>query len=247
MSDEEKKERDDEEEDDEELTDEERRKRRLKRLLEKLAEKDFKNGRKVDKGFEGAFGGQEGAHKYYRHHNFTFTAEPKIPIPESKPTAVSGPRSESQRWYPHISQTVENPINIENTESASDQLFRFMEGLSEEERREVWNTFYEQNGAEELPEDDLARIEAEAKSEITSQPVENMVESTSDNVSNPEQLAKSLEEERIRSRLEFENERMEYFLNESDFDIARKETLARLGHGPGKCVPPDMVEDEEVY
>jgi len=249
VSEEEKKERDDEddEEDDEELTDEERRKRRLKRLLEKLAEKDFKNGRKVDKGFEGAFGGQEGAHKYYRHHNFTFTAEPKIPIPESKPTVVSGPRSEPQRWYPHISQPIENPINNENTESVSDKLFRFMEGLSEDERQEAWNTFYEQNGVEELGEDELARIEEEAKSEIASNPAENMVESTPDNLYEPEQLPQSLEEERIRSRIEFENERMEAFVNESDYDIERKETLRKLGHGPGRCVPPDMAEDEEVY
>ncbi|MGH9921365.1 MAG: hypothetical protein ACRD38_01290 [Nitrososphaerales archaeon] len=235
MSEEEKKERDeDDDEDDEELTDEQRKKRRLKRLLEKLAEKDFKNGRKVDDGFQGAFGGQENAHKYYRHHNFTYTAEPTISIPEVKPTAVSGPRAEQQRWYPHISQPTENPIKNEEVESASDKLFRFMEDLSEDERREIWDSFYEQTKLEEFPEDDLVRIEAEAKSEITP-----------DNLSEPEQLTKSLEEERIRSRWEFENERMEASLNESDYDIERRETLRKLGHGPGRCVPPDSVE--EVY
>jgi len=176
MADDEKKERDEDEEDedDEELSDEERRKRRWLRLMKERAEKDFKNGRKVDKGFEGAFGGQEGAHKYYRHHNFTFTGEGKIPIPEVRPTAVSGPRSEPQRWYPNISKSTETPIKIEDVERASDKLFKFMEGLSEDERREVWDIFYDQTEAEELPEDDLTRIEAQAKSDITQEELDRV-------------------------------------------------------------------------
>ncbi len=226
---------DDEEEDDEELTDEERKKRRRLRELKEQAKKFLEKSShgKIPEGFMGAYSGQENAHKYYRHHDFKFTAEPKDKVPEVKPGAVSGERyTEPQRWYPH-SQPTENPTK--NDESgASDKLFGFMERLSEDERREVWNIFYEQTGLEDITEDELARIESEVRLDFTLEtpPLEEMPEPSSTEVNKIMPTDYTFIEDPIER---------------SDADIVRNDTLRKLGHGPGKCLPASEFDDEEVY
>ncbi len=216
---------DDEEEDDEELTEEERKKRRrlreLKEKAKKLLEKSSHG--KIPEGFMDAFGGQENAHKYYKHHDFKFTAEPKTPIPEVRPSAVSGDNwKEPQRWYPHISQSLENKQR--DNEEPSNKLFRFMEVLSEDERREIWNIFYRQaNGLEEPTHEELERIEAEAKLDFA-----------------------DLKNETIASEAPIDPSfgRTIFDPEPSDADILRNQTLRKLGHGHGKCVPADSLEEE---
>ncbi len=92
-----------EEEDDhdENLTDVERLKKEWLRRMTQRAAKRFSKGRKVDKGFEGAFASGENAHKFIRRHEFKFAAEPRDRVPESKPTSVSGePWTEPTRHEP---------------------------------------------------------------------------------------------------------------------------------------------------
>jgi len=211
---------DDDEEDDEQLSAEERKKRRLRRLLKKL-EKKYEKGRKVDAGFEGAYASKswEGIIR----HNFHFTPEQKDRAPDIRPTAVSGDNwKEPQRWYPHISQPVEKP----DKEEPENKLFRFMEDLSEDERREVWNIFYRQTtGLEEPTEQELARIEERAKLELTT-------DLKNDAVANE-----------IEAPIDPSFSRTIFDPEPSDADILRAEKLRKLGHGPGKCAPADGLEE----
>ncbi len=213
----------DEEEDEEGLSDEERKKRRRLRELKEKAKKFLEKSShgNIPEGFMDAFGGQENAHKYYKHHDFKFTAEPKTPIPEVKPSAVSGDNwKEPQRWYPHISP-VENKQH--DSDEPSNKLFRFMEVLSEDERREVWNIFYRQaNGLEEPTHEELERIESEAKLDFAD--VKN------------ETIAIETPIDPSFGRTIFDPE-------PSDQDILNAEKLRKLGHGHGKCIPVDSLEE----
>ncbi len=212
-------------EDDEELTEEERKKRRrlreLKEKARRLLEKSSHG--KIPEGFMGAYSGQENAHKYYKHHDFKFTAEPKDKPPEIRPSAVSGDNwKEPQRWYPHISQSVENKQR--DNEEPSNKLFRFMEVLSEDERREIWNIFYRQaNGMEEPTHEELERIESEAKLDFAD--VKN------ETIANETPIDPSF------GRTIFDPE-------PSDQDILNAEKLRKLGHGHRRCVPADSLEEE---
>ncbi len=128
------------EEEDEELTEDERKRRQLRKLLKKLIEKKLDNSKKISEGFEGAYSGQENAHKYYRHHDFKYNPEPKDQIPETKPTYISGDNfEEPQRWH---------QVSLEN----------FMP----EKAQEITSTEQEPI----IKEDYIARIEDAARADI---------------------------------------------------------------------------------
>lgn len=123
MTDEEKKEKESEEDEgDEDFSDEERRNRWKKQWLRRVAEKatkKFEKGRRVDAGFQDAFGGQENAHKYYRHHDFKFVKErgDEIKVPESKsPGKPAMGFTEPSKWIPP-KHTEEYPARKHATET----------------------------------------------------------------------------------------------------------------------------------
>ncbi len=207
-------------EDEEELTDDERRKRRRMRELKEKAEKILgKGSRKVDKGFEDAFGGHENAGKYLRRHQFKYGAEPKDKVPETKSSSVGGELwTEPSRWVPP------KPAEDYPRKDAAEDLHILEKQNIEHDRREQQSNSEDQDDlrkAGALVQDDLETKDSNSTEHIATVEIETPLNTVHDITS------------RITSRFEDTGYRHVSTEVEPDAEeMARIETQARQDYAP---------------